>query len=66
MELLDVEGEKHVIELVNSDKYLEEVIQSEGKNKLNIQERKKRGLAVTAVGCRIEDYCLIICSSKEQ
>ena len=31
---------RNVIELVNNDKYLGEVIQSDGKNELNIEERK--------------------------
>ena len=59
VELLDVEGEKHVIELVDSDKYLGEVIQSDGKNKLNIQERKKRGLAAVNQICQLlDELCL--------
>ena len=43
VELIDVEGQRHIIEEVQKEKYLSDVIQSDGKNVLNIQERKNRG-----------------------
>ena len=41
VELVDVEGQKHIMEEVDSAKYLGDIIQTDGKNKRNIQERKK-------------------------
>ena len=59
VELSDVEGGKHVIQLVESDKYLGEVIRADGKNNLNIQERKNRGLAAVNQICQLLDnFCL--------
>ena len=59
VELSDVEGGKHVIQLVESDKYLGEVIRADGKNNLNIQERKIRGLAAVNQICQLlDDLCL--------
>ena len=43
MELVDVEGQKHIMEEVESAKY--------GKNKHNIQERKNWGLGAVNVTC---------------
>ena len=41
VELVDVEGQKHIMEEVDSAKYLGDFIQTDGKNTRNIQERKK-------------------------
>ena len=58
-ELVDREGGKHVIETVTSDKYLGDIISSDGKNSLNIQERKRRGLvAVNQISDMLNDLCL--------
>ena len=38
---MDVEGQKHIMEEVDSAKYLGDFIQTDGKNTRNIQERKK-------------------------
>ena len=59
MELVDREGGSHLLETVKSDKYLGDVIASDGKNVLNIQERKRRGLvAVNQIGQMLDDLCL--------
>ena len=59
MELVDREGGRHLLETVKSDKYLGDVISSDGKNALNIQERKRRGLvAVNQIGQMLDDLCL--------
>ena len=58
-ELVDKEGGKHVIETVTSDKYLGDIISSDGRNTLNIQERKRRGLvAVNQISEMLSDLCL--------
>ena len=43
LELEDVESEKHCMEKVSSWTYLGDVIQNNGKNDLNIQNRIQRG-----------------------
>ena len=59
VELIDVEGHRHVIEEVQREKYLGDVIQSDGKNNLNIQERKNRGIgAVNQIKQLLDDLCL--------
>ena len=59
MDLVDVEGDKHEIELLFSDSYLGDVIQSDGKNDLNITERETRGkIAVRQITQMLEDLCL--------
>ena len=58
-ELLDREGGKHIIETVSSDKYLGDIISSDGKNTQNIQERKKRGMvAVSQIMEMMNELCL--------
>ena len=52
-------GDKHIMEEVDSAKYLGDIIQTDGKNKRNIQERKNRGLgAVNQVQQLLDDLCL--------
>ena len=46
VKLVNVEGQKHIIEEVDSAKYLGDIIQADAKKKLSIQERKNRGLEV--------------------
>ena len=59
VELSDVERGKHVIQLVEGDKYLGEVIRADGKNNLNIQEGKNRGLSAVNQICQLlDDLCL--------
>ena len=59
VELVDAEGEKHIMEEVDSAKYLGDIIQMDRKNKQNIQERKNRGLgAVNQVQQLLDDLCL--------
>ena len=59
LELVDKEGERHALETVKSDKYLGDVISQDGKNTLNIQERKRRGLvAVSQINDMLNDLCL--------
>ena len=43
MELVDVEGLKHIMEEVDSAKYLGDIIQTDGKNKRNYPGKKKPG-----------------------
>ena len=58
-ELVDREGGKHVMETVSSEKYLGDIISSDGKNTLNIQERKRRGMvAVSQIMEMMNDLCL--------
>ena len=59
LEMVDKEGDKHILEAVTSDKYLGDIISSDGKNTLNIQERKRRGyLAVNQINEMLNDLCL--------
>ena len=59
VELVDVEGLKHIMEEVDSAKYLGDIIQTDGKNKRNIQERRNRGLgAVNQIQQLLDDLCL--------
>ena len=59
MDLVDIEGQKHIMEEVDSAKYLGDIIQTDGKNKRNIQERKNRGLgAVNQIQQLLDDLCL--------
>ena len=59
VELVDAEGQKHIMEEVDSARYLGNIIQTEGKNKRNIQERKNRGLgAVNQIQQLLDDLCL--------
>ena len=57
--MVDVEGEKHCMEAVSSWTYLGDVIQSNGKNDLNIQERVGKGIgAVKQITQMLSDLCL--------
>ena len=59
LDMVDVEGEKHVMESVTSWTYLGDVIQSDGKNDLNIQARVGKGLgAVKQITQMMSDLCL--------
>ena len=58
-DLVDVDGEKHNMETVSSWTYLGDVIQSNGKNDLNIKERIGKGLgAVKQITQMLSDLCL--------
>ena len=43
LDMIDTEAGKHEIETVDSDKYLGQLLQNNGKNTKNIQERIKKG-----------------------
>ena len=59
LDMVDVEGEKHCMETVTSWTYLGDVIQSNGKNDLNIKERVGKGLGnVKQITQMISDLCL--------
>ena len=59
LDLVDIEGDKHEMELLFSDSYLGDVIQSDGKNDLNIEEREGRGKnAVKQISQMLDDLCL--------
>ena len=59
LDMVDVEGEKHCMESVTSWTYLGDVIQSNGKNDLNIQSRVSKGLgAVKQITQMLSDLCL--------
>ena len=59
LDLKDVEGQEHEIEILSSDSYLGDVIQSNGKNDLNIKEREGRGSgAVKQILNMLNDLCL--------
>ena len=58
-EMLDVESDRHLIELVEAAGYLGDVLQSSGKNTLNIETRRKRGLvAVNVIMSKLEQLTL--------
>ena len=57
-DLLDVEDDLHKMETVDDDKYLGDIISSDGKNSKNIAARKARGLAAVDRICQIlEEIC---------
>ena len=59
MELIDKEGDTHELELVGSDTYLGDVIQTNGKNDLNIKARTEKGHgAVNQIVKLLEELCL--------
>ena len=59
LDLVDIEGDKHEMELLFSDSYLGDVIQSDGKNDLNIEEREGKGKnAVKQISQMLDDLCL--------
>ena len=50
---------KHQIEIVDSDKYLGDIIQNNGKNELNIEDRKNRGTGTVRQICKfLDELCL--------
>ena len=55
----DIEGDPHVIEILENDKYLGDVLQSDGKNVKNIEERYRRGTGAVKQVCQmLDDLCL--------
>ena len=59
VDMVDVEGEKHCMEKVTSWTYLGDVIQSNGKNDLNIQERVGKGIGAVKQNTQmLSDLCL--------
>ena len=59
LDLVDTEAGPHVIETTTHDKYLGDILQDNGKNTKNIEERMKRGFgAVTQICQLLEDLCL--------
>ena len=59
LELVDKEGEPYVMSSIGSEKYLGDIIQSDGKNDKNIQERMNRGRGAVNQICQLlEDLCL--------
>ena len=58
-ELIDAEGEKHIISSLKNDGYLGDIIQSNGKMDLNIKERTNRGQgAIQQISQLLENMCL--------
>ena len=59
LEMVDKEGEMHEMETVSSSKYLGDVLQSNGRNDLNIKERITRGYAANnQIMMMLEDLTL--------
>ena len=59
LELVDNEGDSYVLSSVSSEKYLGDILQSNGKNDKNIEERMKRGSgAVNQICQMLHDLCL--------
>ena len=59
LDLVDTEAGKHLIETTSHDKYLGDILQDNGKNTINIEERVKRGFgAVTQICQLLDDLCL--------
>ena len=59
LELVDKEGDTYIMSSVLSEKYLGDVVQNNGKNDKNIQERMNRGRgAVNQICHLLEDLCL--------
>ena len=59
LEFSDIEGDPHIMELVQNDCYLGDVLQSDGKNVRNIDERYKRGSGAVKQVCQmLDDLCL--------
>ena len=59
LDLVDTEAGKHLIETTSHDKYLGDILQDNGKNTINIEERGKRGFgAVTQICQLLDDLCL--------
>ena len=59
LDMVDVEGEKHVMETVTSWKYLGDVLQSNGKCDINIKDKVGKGLAaINQISQMLTDLCL--------
>ena len=59
LEFSDKEGEPHEMELLQNDFYLGDVIQDDGKNVKNIDERYKRGSGAVKQVCQmLDELCL--------
>ena len=59
LDMVDIEGEKHVLEILSSDCYLGDIIQNNGKNDLNIKDRHDRGSGAVKQICQmLDDLCL--------
>ena len=59
VELVDKEGQKHILEEVGLAKYLGDLVQANGKTDQNIKERRNRGLgAVSQIMQLLDDLCL--------
>ena len=59
LDLADVEGDPHSMEMKDNWKYLGDILSSDGKNDANIKERVQRGLgAVTNICQTLSDLCL--------
>ena len=59
LDMVDVESEKHVMETVTSWKYLGDIVQSNGKCNLNIQDKVGKGIgAVKQISQMLSDLCL--------
>ena len=58
-EFNDVIGEKHVLEVIENEKYLGDVMQNNGKNDKNIVARMKKGRGANNQICQLlKDLCL--------
>ena len=59
LDFVDAEGENHEIEILKSDTYLGDIIQSNGKNNQNIEERRKKGNGAIKQICKLlDELCL--------
>ena len=59
LDFRDIEGEPHIMEIVSEDSYLGDILQSDGKNVRNIEERYKRGMGAVKQVCQmLDDLCL--------
>ena len=57
--ILDKEGDKYSMVSVSNDKYLGDILQSNGKNDVNILERVNRGKCAVSQICQLlSDLCL--------
>ena len=58
-DLVDTEGDKHLVELVEAAGYLGDVLQASGKNTMNVEMRRKRGLiAVNVIMSKLDQLTL--------
>ena len=59
LDMVDIEGEKHVMETVTSWKYLGDIVQSNGKCDLNIKAKVAKGVAaIKQISQMLSDLCL--------